>query len=216
MLVRFTPIVALLVSTCTIAAAPVADRQAIEVQGVLTVQLALTDLKLRAGNNADVIDMTTDMLAGQPGEWHALAYRGIAYARTDRQAQADADFAAADAGAGGNANARAFLCGIKAGNNVALESALADCDTALKIDPDLPAALGNRGFVLLRLGRYPESVAAFDHALAVRPNWADSLYGRGLAKRRLGKDAEAVADIAAAKAIKPQIDKQYGPYGVKD
>lgn len=170
-------------------------------------------LDLKIGNYAAVIPAATALLAKRPGSAQLLVDRGIAYIHIGRQMEADKDFAAARTAAGGDANALNSLCWDKATHNVVLASALADCDAALKLQPDAGQIIDSRGFVLLRLGRYQDSVDAYDRALALRPKVAESLYGRGLAKRHLGKAADADADIAAAKAIDAGIERQFASYG---
>lgn len=67
----------------------------------------------------------------------------------------------------------AALIAAARGDHVKLESALAACDRALRIDPNSPDALFNRAVALQALGR-PDAVAAYDRYLAVDPNspWA--------------------------------------------
>jgi tetratricopeptide (TPR) repeat protein len=68
--------------------------------------------------------------------------------------------------------------------------------------------------VLLRSGKYDESIADYDAALKIEPNKVASLYGRGMAKRRKGDYAAGNADIAAAKAGKPTIIAEFKEYGL--
>jgi tetratricopeptide (TPR) repeat protein len=111
-------------------------------------------LELRLGNYAAVIPAATALLAKRPTSVQLLVDRGVAYARSGRQADADKDFAAARAAAGADVNALNTACWDKATHNVVLASALADCDAALKLQPDRANIIDSRGFVLLRLGRY--------------------------------------------------------------
>ena len=95
-----------------------------------------------------------------------------------------------------------------------LQKALADCNTALKLDPSYVNALDSRGVVLLRLAQYRPAIASFTAALAQAPRLASSLYGRGLAKFAL-KDMTAAKDVAAAKAIEPGIEARFASYGIR-
>ena len=171
-------------------------------------------LDLKQGNYSAVIAQTSAMLAKKPANGALLVTRGIAYLRTRRQADADRDFAAARVAAGKDANALNSLCWSKATHNAALASALADCDAALKIQPDMANVLDSRGFVLLRLGRYQDAADSYDRALALRPKASESLYGRGLARRHLGKTADGDADLAAAKAVNPSVEEEFKGYGI--
>jgi tetratricopeptide (TPR) repeat protein len=107
------------------------------------------------------------------------------------------------------------LCWSEATAGVELDDALGDCDKALADMPDTPAFLDSRGFVLLRLKRYEESITSYDAAIKLQPQEAASLYGRGIAKLRLGRQAGGEADIAAARAVNPRIEAIFGGYGVK-
>ena len=69
--------------------------------------------------------------------------------------------------------------------------------------------------MLLRLGRYDESVAAYDASLRSHPTLADSLYGRGLAKRARGEVDAADVDIRAAIAADPLVADRFATYGLK-
>jgi len=178
------------------------------------LQEMLLALDLRQGNYSAVIARASALLVKKPTSGDLLVTRGIAYLRSGRRAEADKDFAAARAAAGSDATALNMLCWSKATHNIALASALADCEAALKMKPDQANILDSRGFVLLRLGRYQEAVDSYDRALALRPKVAESLYGRGLARRRVGQSAEAEADIAAAKAADPAIQDEFAGYGI--
>jgi len=171
-------------------------------------------LDFKQGNYSAVIARASALLVKKPNDSDLLATRGSAYFRAGKQTEADKDFAAASAAAAGNAAALNTLCWSKATNNVALASALADCDAALKIQPDGANILDSRGFVLLRMGRYQEAADSYDRAHALRPRVPESLYGRGLAKRHLGKSADADADLAAAKAIDPAVQEEFAGYGI--
>jgi len=107
------------------------------------------------------------------------------------------------------------LCWEQATNGVALEAALGDCDKALQIEPRSAAALDSRGFVLMRLGRWKDSIADYDKALSIRGDSAPSLFGRALAKAGAGDKAGASEDFAAARKLDPRIDEDYEAYGLK-
>jgi tetratricopeptide (TPR) repeat protein len=114
-----------------------------------------------------------------------------------------------------DADALNSTCYSLAVENMALDRALADCDASLKRRPGNAATLDSRGFVLLRLGRNAEAVAAYDAALAADPTVYDSLYGRGVVEARLGRQKESARDIAAALAGRPHIREQFAEYGIR-
>jgi tetratricopeptide (TPR) repeat protein len=96
-----------------------------------------------------------------------------------------------------------------------LEEARQDCEESLRLRPNFANTYDSLGFVLFKLGRYRDSIAAYDSVLRIEPRNAYSLYGRGMAKLRAGDTPGGQADIAAAKAIKDVATEMAG-YGVKD
>jgi tetratricopeptide (TPR) repeat protein len=96
-----------------------------------------------------------------------------------------------------------------------LDQALADCNQALRITPDDPDIIADRGFVYLKLGRYAEAIADYDAALATNPRLYGALYGRGRAKQLAGLDADsAAADIAAARRLNPKVVERFAIRGL--
>ena len=142
-----------------------------------------------------------------------LSARGTAYAGLGKTALAQQDFAAARALAM-SADVLNAMCWEKATANVALDAALADCDAALARTPEASNILDSRGFVLLRLGRDEEAIAAYDKALAVRGTAPSSLYGRAIAEARRGAIEKARADLAAALAVDANVGSEFAGYGV--
>jgi tetratricopeptide (TPR) repeat protein len=107
----------------------------------------------------------------------------------------------------------AARCWTRAVAGKQLEAALADCDQALKKERN-SVTMSDRGLVLLRLGRFDESIAQFSAALKAEPRLAPALYGRGLAELKKGNKAAGDADIAAAASIAPALAQQYRRYGL--
>lgn len=152
------------------------------------------------------------VLADHPDSKFAHLFRGIAYAKTGNTDAAQRDFDAAAKGDTSPMFAN-HLCWTKATNDVALASALNDCNRALK---DGPAAsfLDSRGFTYLRLGQLDNAIADLDAALKLAPRLAPSLFVRSIAWSRKGDPTRAAADRAAALAIDPDIASVYAGYGV--
>ncbi len=132
-----------------------------------------------------------------------------------RQGKGELALAAIETRAGSapiNASTLNTLCWTKATMNLHLASAVADCDAALKLQPNVPAYLDSRGFAHFRLTDYAAAITDYDAALARRPNQPTSLYGRALAKMKSGKDG--TDDLAAARRLAPTIDTQFASYGI--
>jgi tetratricopeptide (TPR) repeat protein len=55
------------------------------------------------------------------------------------------------------------------------DAALASYDRALKVQPDYPQALRNRGVTLRVLKRFEEALASYDRALALQPDYTEAL-----------------------------------------
>jgi tetratricopeptide (TPR) repeat protein len=56
-----------------------------------------------------------------------------------------------------------------------LENAAADLERAVKNDPNLFQAYSELGFTLRKMGRFPESLAAYDKALELNPEYTPAL-----------------------------------------
>jgi tetratricopeptide (TPR) repeat protein/predicted aspartyl protease len=103
------------------------------------------------------------------------------------------------------APALALRCRARAFSGEGLETALKDCDDAIRLRPGTPEALASRGLVLLRQGKDDAAIADFNATLRIQPRSPWALMGRGIAEQRKGLKAQADADIAAAQAIAPKI-----------
>ncbi len=94
------------------------------------------------------------------------------------------------------------MLGVLAAQAGRIDDALDRIATALKLDPNDPAALVNYGNVLNLKGRFAEAITCYDRALARRPD-ADIFRGRGHALQGLGRLPEALAAYARALALNP-------------
>ena len=143
-----------------------------------------------------------------------LLGRGEANLRLGEHARANADF---DAAREVSTTPRQLntMCWRLATRNVALQKALSACDAAIAQAPTMAAAFDSRAFVLLRMERYRESVAAYNAALKLDNRMGASQYGRGIAKRRLGDMRGGDADLKAALEIEGNIAQQFARYGVE-
>jgi len=106
---------------------------------------------------------------------------------------------------------RAFnsRCWARAKANVQLDSALEDCNEALRLNPNYRAALDSRGYVYLRMTRYEDAVRDFSLCIDSDPGAYSSLYGRALAKRALGDLDGSESDLQAARKINPSMEAEF-------
>jgi len=81
------------------------------------------------------------------------------------------------------------------------EMAAAEYETALGLDPHLPAAAYNYGNDLLRLGKHRRAVRLFSRSLRLYPSDVWALNNRGLAWLKMEKPDKAKRDFQAALAI---------------
>lgn len=139
--------------------------------------------------------------------------RAIALERAGRSAEAKAAFASERerAKTAGDFNR---LCWVKAINDVALQSALEDCQSALRLDPDNRGASESIGMALLKLGKLEEARDAYSDAIAKKLG-ADAYMGRAMVRARLGDKEGAQADAAEARRLRPDIDDTFAEYGLK-
>jgi len=106
------------------------------------------------------------------------------------------------------------VCWQKARMNVALDSALSDCDAAMAKLPNCSTCMASRAFVLLRMGRFKESVEAYDIALREDPLRAQTLFGRGIAHLRLGDKDAGELDLNLVRVISPETLPSFAKLGV--
>lgn len=170
---------------------------------------------LREGGRAlEAVALATEALRAKPDDTDALLDRAEAYVIAGKPQLAQKDFQAVRAASGDKAPVLNNLCWRQATAGFGLQAALKDCDRALQLDAASAPTQDSRGFVLLRLERHAEAVAAYDRAVQLRPRQAASLYGRGIAKIRLGDRAGGAADLEAARELYPLIDDEFAGYGV--
>ena len=82
------------------------------------------------------------------------------------------------------------------------KSAINDYTKAIKLQPTLAIAYGNRGNSLSDLGRYQEAIQDFNQAIQISPN--QLLVNRAIAKSGLGNEAEACVDLGKAASLGDQ------------
>jgi len=116
-------------------------------------------------------------------------------------------------GAEGNGRQYNALCWSLATVNFDLETALLDCNAALKLEPGEPAYLDSRAMVFLRQGKYEDAIDSYDQALEKSADFAVSRYGRGLAKLKKGDVAGGEADLNEAERLQPGTAAYFKLFG---
>jgi tetratricopeptide (TPR) repeat protein len=194
-----------------------------ELQGTLTdqTQTAERDKNLsddrRMTPKPAVIDPLVQSLdeaiSRDPRDAEAYFRRGQIYAQKGEYALANEDFVQAGTLNPNNAEALNNSCftGAVIGN---LNSALLECNEALRLRPDYADALDSRGLINLKLGEYDRALADYDAAYRADPKLASALYGRGKAKLMKGNFNGGTVDIQAATRIDPDIREEFARYGL--
>jgi tetratricopeptide (TPR) repeat protein len=167
----------------------------------------------RAGRHAEAIELydRAIKLALEPRDLQLG--KAVALERAGRFAEAKAIFESEDerAKTAGDFNR---LCWVKAINDVALQSALEDCRSALRLDPENRSATDSIGMALLKLGKLDEARDAYNKAVAEKIG-ANAYMGRAVVRSRLGDREGAQADAAEARRLRPDIDDTFAEYGLK-
>jgi len=183
--------------------------------------LARSDLRVQVGDRMGAVADLDAANAAAPREDAAHYSMAAEYVRLGRFTQAIEQYDLWIASHPVDAKLYSALngrCRVRALGNIAVQSALEDCNQALsharKASPFYAEVLDARGLVWLRLGDYGKSSADFDASLKITPRNAWSLYGRGIDKMRAKKTADGEADIALAKLISADIGDTFDKYGI--
>jgi tetratricopeptide (TPR) repeat protein len=94
-----------------------------------------------------------------------------------------------------------------------LPQSLTDCNHAIELQSADPNNYNNRGFLLFRMGHYPEAITDYERSIKGAPAIASSWMMLGLAKKAAGVEG-AQADIDKGKAMDPNVAARYAGYGV--
>ena len=94
------------------------------------------------------------------------------------------------------------------------KDAIADYDSAIRLNPDNANTYYNRGTAKGDLGQHFAAIADFDIAIRLKPDLAEAYYNRGAAKSDLGQHFAAIADYDTAIRLKPDHAGAYNSRGV--
>lgn len=92
--------------------------------------------------------------------------------------------------------------------------ALADLDTAIKLDPELASAYHSRGLVYKMRGDFNDALRDFAQALRLAPNVAETYNDRGNVFYDLGQLDKALNDYNRALELDPGMAKVYNNRGL--
>ena len=157
----------------------------------------------------------TDAIRLNPNGAAIYFDRGQAYALKRDSGMAINDF---DKALQLQPNVEAYLyarCMIRAAASLELDKSLADCNHALRINPQSAADIEARGFVRFKRGEFAEAINDNSEAIRRDPRRPSAFYVRGLAELRMNQTAAGLADIRAAQGLDPHVGDYYAKWGVK-
>ena len=109
-------------------------------------------------------------------------------------------------------------CRARALRGVELQTALKDCNAAIKHATNVSSfyaqVADSRGLVFLRLGEYDKSIADYNASLKIVAKNPWSLYGRGIDEMHKQKSVEGQSDLDQATAIWPQVADEFKRWGI--
>ena len=111
--------------------------------------------------------------------------------------------------------ARAWLSvGYLALDDGDLKGSLLAYDEAIRLNPALVEAYGNRGYAKQQLEQYEDALADYAEAIRLKPDYAEAYNNRGAVKDALGRYDDALADYAEAIRLKPDHARPYYNLGI--
>ena len=87
------------------------------------------------------------------------------------------------------------------------DKAIADYDSAIRLQPDDADVYFLRGLAYATIKRYDRAIQDFDQRIKLKPSDALAFKNRGVAKRLIGDTAGSDADFAQAKQLTPSPDE---------
>jgi len=97
------------------------------------------------------------------------------------------------------------LGNILLGNRDRVPAAIAEFQSALRIQPDNPEAHNSLGDALMQTGRLPEAIAEFQTAVRIKPDYAEAHNSLGSAEMQTpGEAAAGLAEFETAVRLRPE------------
>ena len=89
------------------------------------------------------------------------------------------------------------------------DNAIADCNSAIRINPDFPAAYLTRGFAFDNLNQPDKAMADYSKAISINSDYAEAYSDRGAMYAKLGQWDNAIADYSRVIEINPEAVRAY-------
>ena len=83
------------------------------------------------------------------------------------------------------------------------DKAIADCNQAIRLEPNDTNAFFNRGYAYKAKGRYDRAIEDYDRAIRLNPSDADAFSNRGVAHKAKGQYDRAFEDFNQAIRLNP-------------
>lgn len=87
------------------------------------------------------------------------------------------------------------------------DRAIADCDEAVRLDPNSAAVYYNRAIAYDDKGDHAHAITDYSEAIWLDAKFALAYYRRGLAEQTMGDWVDAEVDMAMAKQLNPNAGK---------
>ena len=200
-----------------------AIRQASNTPSILTVAYFNRGLaQLALGNIRRAIEDYDEVIRLKPSNSllvNTYAHRASANSKLGDNKSAIKDYDAALQRVSENPELAAYVYSRRAAAKLNINDmtgAIEDCNTAVRLDPDLAEAYEVRGDAQSKLGNYPEAIKDYDTAIYLKPDAAKVYYKRGTAQSEIGKASEAKINFRTAlkltksegdEALKTDIEK---------
>lgn len=89
------------------------------------------------------------------------------------------------------------------------DRAIADCDQAIKLDPQYTNPYTNRGRAYMQKGDNDQAITDYDKAIELNPKESNAYDLRGIAYRNKGDNDRAIVDFDKAVELDPKNAKAY-------
>lgn len=177
----------------------------------------LGEIYLEQGDLENARAVYEQMVANGASDPWSWAERGTFFVAAGDMDAAMKDAQAAFRAAPDTVDGLMARCFVRAVANRELDAGLADCEAGFAKAPVDADMLSTKGFILYRMGRFDDAIAALTSAINKDRDRTSALsrYLRGLSLKAQGKAADADADIAAANRIDPHVADLLAHFGVK-